>query len=89
MKSTKVSKAFKYPATTDAQFRIISKEALGKVLIDVKKRMSTLMKNVDEITPEYLVRQQNKMDESCFVLKIAFGFSMESPRDILKMEAVT
>ncbi|KAF3449691.1 hypothetical protein FNV43_RR10422 [Rhamnella rubrinervis] len=54
MESTKVSKAFKYLVATNAQVRITNKTTLDNVLDDVKKKMNTLVKNVDEIIPEYL-----------------------------------
>ncbi|KAF3433378.1 hypothetical protein FNV43_RR24480 [Rhamnella rubrinervis] len=78
--STKVSKAlaFKYHATVDAQIRITNKEALGKVLDDMKKKISTLIQEVNEITPEYLARQRKKMEENCFdhfFLHFNFKFS--------------
>ncbi|KAF3455244.1 hypothetical protein FNV43_RR05692 [Rhamnella rubrinervis] len=58
--------AFEYPTTVDAQVCITNKAALGKVLADVKKKMSTLIEEVNEITPEYLHRQRKKMEESYF-----------------------
>ncbi|KAF3457791.1 hypothetical protein FNV43_RR02450 [Rhamnella rubrinervis] len=61
-----VSKAFKYPAATDAHVCITNKAALGKVLDDVKKKMSTLVENAEDIITEYLAGQRTKMEESCF-----------------------
>ncbi|KAF3455290.1 hypothetical protein FNV43_RR05738 [Rhamnella rubrinervis] len=58
--------AFKYPAAVDAQVCITNKVALGKVLAVVKKKMSTPIEDVNDITPEYLYGQQKKVKESYF-----------------------
>ncbi|KAF3432296.1 hypothetical protein FNV43_RR27036 [Rhamnella rubrinervis] len=57
MESAEVFKAFKYPAAVVGQVRITNKAALGKVLDNVKKKMSTLVENVKDITLEYLAGQ--------------------------------
>ncbi|KAF3438461.1 hypothetical protein FNV43_RR21223 [Rhamnella rubrinervis] len=52
--------------SSDAHVCITNKVALGKVLDDVKKKMSIVVKNVDEIIPDYLAGQRKKMEESYF-----------------------
>ncbi|KAF3456027.1 hypothetical protein FNV43_RR00670 [Rhamnella rubrinervis] len=92
MESAKVSKAFKYPAAADVQVRITNKAALGKVLDDVKKKMSTVMKNVDEIIPNYLAGQRKNMEESYFghlFLHFNVKFSADLVHHLLRRQVHT
>ncbi|KAF3436907.1 hypothetical protein FNV43_RR19660 [Rhamnella rubrinervis] len=68
MKSMKVSKAFKYPAAADAQVRITNKAALGKVLDDVKKKMSIVCCLV-----HYLLRRHVHTSNNMKYLEFNFG----------------
>ncbi|KAF3437975.1 hypothetical protein FNV43_RR20731 [Rhamnella rubrinervis] len=92
MASSSVSKALKYPAATDAHVRITNKAALGKVLDDVKKKMSTLVDNAQDITPEYFVGQRRKMEENCFgqlFLQFNVKFSAAIVHHLLRSQVYT